>query len=135
MALETYHGSCHCGAVKYEADIDLAQGSGRCNCSICFKTRSWGVNIKPDAFRLLTDENLLAGYRFGTRQGEHVFCRVCGVRPFGRGHVEEIGGDYVSIALACLDDASVDELISGPLTFADGLNNNWMQPPADTRAL
>ena len=135
MSLKTYHGGCHCGAVRFECDIDLAAGTARCNCSFCTKNRTWNVIIKPQAFRLLSGEDEISDYQFGTNAGHHLFCKHCGIRSFERGHLEQIGGDYVSVTVTCLDDATVDDLMSGPVTFANGRDNAWWNVPADVRHL
>lgn len=132
---KTYQGSCHCGKVRFEADIDLSAGTGRCNCSICTKTRLWGVTLKPNPFRLLAGEADLSDYQFGSHSVHHRFCKHCGVRPFGHGYVEEIGGAFYSVNLACLDNVDDEELANAPVRYANGRNNNWESTPAETRRL
>lgn len=135
MAKRTHRGSCHCGKVQFEADIDLSAGTGKCNCSFCWKVRNWSIIIKPDAFRSLEGDDERTEYSFGSHAGRHAFCKHCGVRTYSRGHLEQIGGDYVSIALASLDDLDSSELANAPVKYMDGRADNWWNAPAETRHL
>ncbi len=116
--------------------MDLASGSGKCNCTFCTKARNWSAFIKPDALRVIQGEEAMTAYQEKSETPAlHTFCKFCGVRTFERGHLEQIGGDYVAIHLSSLDDATIDELVSGPVNYSDGRNNNWMNKPTDVRNL
>jgi hypothetical protein len=126
---KTYHGSCHCGAVRFAAEIDLAAGTSRCNCSVCTKVRLWKAIVKADAFQLLQGEDALTDYQFGSKAIHHLFCRHCGIKSFARGYVEAIG-HFCAINIACLDDVTDEELAAAPIQHEDGRHNNWQSPPA-----
>ena len=101
--METYRGSCHCGRVQFEADIDLGQSSYRCNCSICRRTRFWPAVVKSED--LPSGEAELTQYLFNTRKNHHYFCRHCGVRAFGIGNgtpVAHLGIEFLEVG----DDSS-----------------------------
>jgi hypothetical protein len=34
MTKTTHRGSCHCGAVRFDCELDLAEGTSKCNCSM-----------------------------------------------------------------------------------------------------
>jgi hypothetical protein len=134
---KTHRGSCHCGAVRFEADIDLAGETSKCNCSICTKARFWKTVVPAAAFRLVAGADALTDYQFGGATGagiHHLFCSRCGVKPFGRGHLADFG-DFVAVNVACLDDATDRELAEAPVTFQNGRDNAWESQPPETRYL
>jgi hypothetical protein len=126
--LKTYRGSCHCGAVRFEADLDLTQSTYRCNCTICRRTRFWAAVAKPEQFRLLSGETELTKYVFNTMKNHHFFCKHCGVRAFGVGNDTPIG-KMVGVNVTCLENITDEELANIPITYTDGLNNNWQNKP------
>ena len=48
---KTYSGGCHCGAVRFEADLDLTKPVTHCNCTLCVRRVSSTAVVKPDALR------------------------------------------------------------------------------------
>ncbi|MFN4099816.1 MAG: GFA family protein, partial [Pararhodobacter sp.] len=65
----------------------------------------------------------------------HGFCATCGVRMFSSGDIPELGGAFVTVSIAVLEDATEAELIAAPVIWCDGLNDNWWSPPAEVRHL
>ncbi len=120
--VKKHTGGCHCGAVRFEVHVDLGAGASRCNCSICTKIAQLATIVKPDAFELLTSEDALGVYAWGGQTGRRMFCKTCGVHCFGPGHLAEIGGDYVSVNVNCLDDVDPAEV---SVVYFDGRHDNW----------
>ena len=124
---KTYQGSCHCGAVRFEADLDLTQPTYRCNCSICRRTRFWAAVAREEGFRIVAGEGELTMYLFNTRKNQHWFCRHCGVRAWGVGTETPIGKMF-GINLGCLTDVSDAELSRVPVSYVDGAADRQSAP-------
>ena len=98
-AMQTYAGSCHCGAVRFEIDTDFPELT-TCDCSICLRRNALMVKVHESAFRLLDGAQALAEYRFHTHTARHFFCRVCGIYPF---HRKRVTPDHFGVNVFCLD--------------------------------
>ena len=115
--LEAYHGSCHCGRVRFRIEADLGT-IGECNCSICTKKGILHLPVPLDRFKLLCGEGELTTYRFNTGTAQHTFCRHCGIHAF---YVPRSDPDQISVNARCLDDIDVAALKPSPfLTGAIG---------------
>jgi hypothetical protein len=110
-------------------EADPSQGGSRCNCSVCTKLGAFGAIVKPDSFRLLTAEAELGVYEWGAKISKRFFCKACGTHCFGRGHLAEVGGDFVSFSYNVVDGLELSEL---PVVYWDGRHDNWQAGPAPT---
>ena len=131
---KTYRGSCHCGAIRFDAGIDLSQGTFRCNCSICYKARAWMAAVPASEFRLLAGEKSLSDYQFAKQRIHHLFCTRCGVRPFSRGS-DGKGNESYAVKVNCLDNVDAQELIDAPVKYFNMLHDDFKTAPAETRHL
>lgn len=98
-------GGCHCGAVRFEAQLAEPAVAQACNCSICEKVGFIHLIVPDSRFRLLSGRESLTSYRFNTGVAEHLFCSLCGVKSFYR---PRSNPDGWSVNARCLDAA--DEL-------------------------
>lgn len=128
MSMAQISGSCHCGAVRFIADLDLAAPSYRCNCSVCTKTRAWLIFAPSAGLRILSGEAALSRYRFGQERITHCFCSHCGVKTHGE------TPDGVAVMVAALD-LSPKTFAGLPLAWIDGANDTFTKPPAITSYL
>jgi hypothetical protein len=110
---KTQAGGCHCGAVRFEATVDLAQVV-QCNCSICLKRGALWSFVKAADVKFVKGEHAVTDYQFAAKKLHHFFCPTCGVGPFSRGKMPD-GQDTVAINVRCLDN--IDESKLKPMLF------------------
>ena len=108
MSEKHYQGSCHCGAVRFEAEADLSAVID-CNCSICEKHGLLLAFVPPSKFKVVAGDGNLSDYRFNKKTIRHLFCKTCGVETFGRS-VTPGEKDSVAVNVRCLQGVELKEL-------------------------
>ena len=115
MTVEHHTGSCQCGAVAFEADVDIANPV-TCNCSRCQRLGSVLAFTPRTSFTLLRGEDALTEYTFNNHAIHHQFCRVCGIQSFSFANASD-GTPTVAINCNCLDGVDARAL---PARHYDG---------------
>ncbi len=95
-----YQGSCHCGAVQFEVDAPQEIEVEDCNCSICAKSGFLHLIVPNSKFKLVAGGDKLAHYTFNTGVADHMFCTICGIKPF---YTPRSNPDGVSVNARCLN--------------------------------
>ncbi len=112
--LETREGGCHCGRVRFRAEVDLDSLSS-CSCSICTKKGMLHLGTDLATFQLLRGKSALKAYTFGTGVAQHTFCSHCGMHSF---YIPRSQPHRVLVNARCLDDIEGASL--KPTRFFDG---------------
>ena len=112
-----YRGGCHCGAVRYEFQVQEEPEMVECNCSICVKSGYLHLIVPKEDFRILSGQEQLQTYRFNTGKAQHLFCKTCGIKSF---YIPRSHPDGISVNAHCLDDV---DSIGFRYTQFDG--QNW----------
>jgi len=95
-----YQGSCHCGAIRFQVEAPEDLEVEECNCSICTKSGYLHLIVSKSRYRLLRGEDHITTYTFNTGVAKHLFCRVCGIKPF---YIPRSNPDGYDVNVRCLD--------------------------------
>jgi hypothetical protein len=112
-------GSCHCGAVRFEATLtDGLSTIRRCTCSFCRMRGAIAVSAEMGGVRISEGEDVLTSYRFNTGTAQHFFCSRCGIYTH---HQRRSNPNQYGVNVACLDGVSPFDFEEVPVT--DGINH------------
>ncbi len=108
--LQTYEGGCHCGQVRFRCHGDLTNVA-ECNCSVCTMKGFLHLIMPRDRFELLSGEDAITTYKFGTGVAKHTFCKHCGIHSF---YTPRSAPDGISVNVRCLDGVDVAGVRGNP---------------------
>ena len=113
---QSYTGSCQCGKVRYEVQLDIKEVLA-CNCSRCGRLGSLLAFAPSSQFKLIQGEKDLTTYEFNRHMIQHKFCSICGIQSFAMGRHPKTGESMAAINVRCLDGIDVAQF---PVRKVDG---------------
>lgn len=109
----TFTGSCHCGKVQFEVEMDLDHVRV-CDCTVCHKRGALNYRVDDSKLRILTPLEEMTLYQWHTKTAKDYFCPDCGILPFRR---PRGAPDRWAVNVRCLDGVDISEI---PVRQIDG---------------
>ncbi|MDN0074415.1 GFA family protein [Crenobacter sp. SG2303] len=118
-----YHGSCHCGAVRFRIDAAITELT-TCDCSLCVKKNALMAKVHESQLTVLQGEDALSLYQWNTHRAKHYFCSRCGIYTF---HRKRAAPDHYGVNVFCLDDFDPHDV---PVRATEGVGMTVVDPAA-----
>ena len=119
-------GKCLCGLIEFEAQ-EIPGMVFNCHCSRC--RISHGADYATQAFAVRNSLKFIKGEEFlkeyESTGGIRTFCSICGSRLM---NYAKNRGDYLSIAISCLDSTYQGQAVAHCFT---GSKAPWHNPSGD----
>ncbi len=98
---EIRRGTCHCGAVEFQVELqDGLQDLRRCNCSLCRRKGAVMASVPLDKLTIIRGPDQLSLYQWNTDTAKHYFCRICGIYTH---HQRRSNPKEFSFNVACIE--------------------------------
>ena len=114
-----HNASCHCGAVKFQLNLDgKLDDPRRCNCYMCSKKGAVVASVLLKDLEIIAGEDKLTLYQFNTKTAKHYFCSICGIYTH---HKRRSQPHQFAFNVACLEGVDVFKIKN--IGFIDGKNH------------
>ena len=111
--MKTYQGSCHCGKIRFEVDMELDHVRV-CDCSICYKRGALNHRVEDSQLRIHNSLDELSLYQWHTKTARDYFCPECGILPF---RIPRDTQGIWAVNVRCLEDVDIASI---PVKKVDG---------------
>jgi len=101
--MTSHSASCHCGAVSIQFKTAEPVQVTYCNCSICRRTGYEHIFVLHED-TVISGQDNLSLYTFGTGAAKHYFCKTCGIKPF---YIPRSHPESYSINMRCIEPGTL----------------------------